>query len=95
MEEISIKVNIADRFYPLRINSSDEESVRLAAKLINDKLKIYQDNYSIKDKQDALCMVALEIATANQALSNKEKKEDTELKKLLEYITQSLEKATI
>ena len=34
MGEISIKINIADRVYPLKINVEEEEIVRRAAKLI-------------------------------------------------------------
>ncbi|KAB2918646.1 MAG: cell division protein ZapA [Bacteroidetes bacterium] len=63
MEEISIKVNICDRFYPLRIHAGFEESVRAAAKLANDKAKNYTENYSVKDKQDALAMASLDLAT--------------------------------
>ena len=62
-EEISIKVNICDRFYPLRIKTSEEESVRKAAKTINERAKYYIENFSVQDKQDALSMVALEYAS--------------------------------
>lgn len=62
-EEISIKINICDRFYPLRINASEEESVRRAANTINERAKYYIDNYSVQDKQDALAMVSLEFAS--------------------------------
>ena len=62
-EEISIKVNICDRFYPLRIKTSEEEGVRKAAKTINERAKYYIDNFSVQDKQDALSMVALEYAS--------------------------------
>jgi len=62
-EELSIKVNIGDRFYPLKINAGEEEIVRKAAKLINEKADFYQENFEVKDKQDALAMAALEYAT--------------------------------
>ena len=39
--EISIKVTIGDRQYPLKIDAAEEESVRKAAKLINEKSKFY------------------------------------------------------
>lgn len=69
-QEISIKVNICDRFYPLRIKSSEEEGVRKAAKTINDRAKFYIENFSVQDKQDALSMVALEFASEdNEAIS--------------------------
>jgi len=62
-QEISIKVNICDRFYPLRIALSEEEGVRRAVNVINDRVKYYTANFSIQDKQDALSMVALEFAS--------------------------------
>ena len=62
-KEISIKVTIGDRQYPLKIDADEEESVRKAAKLINEKSKFYQENFSVKDKQDSLAMAALEFAT--------------------------------
>lgn len=63
MGELSIKVNIANRIYPLKINREEEESVRLAAKSINDILKDYEENYAVRDKQDLLAMCALKFAT--------------------------------
>jgi|TARA_B110000967_G_scaffold147020_1_gene150506 cell division protein ZapA len=62
-QEISIKVNICDRFYPLRIKTSEEGGVREAAKTINERAKFYIDNFSVQDKQDALSMVALEFVS--------------------------------
>ena len=62
-QEISIKVNICDRFYPLRIKTSEEEGVRSAVNSINERAKYYHQNFSIQDKQDALSMVALEFAS--------------------------------
>ena len=63
MAELSIKVTIASRIYPLKINISEEENVRKAAKLINEKIKDYEDNYSVRDKQDLLAMCCLQFAS--------------------------------
>ena len=63
MNELSIKVNIADRTYPLTVKADEEEKVRMAAKLINDKLKTYGSVFAVKDKQDIISMCALELAT--------------------------------
>lgn len=64
MGEISIKINIADRIYPLKINADEEEIVRRAAKMINDRIKEFQENYAVKDKQDLLSMCVLHYATS-------------------------------
>ena len=63
MGEISIKINIADRIYPLRVDMAEEEVIRRAAKLINDRIKEFQENYAVKDKQDLLSMCVLHYAT--------------------------------
>ncbi|MFY0644627.1 MAG: cell division protein ZapA [Bacteroidia bacterium] len=77
-EEISIKINICDRFYPLRINASEEENVRRAAKIINERAKYYIENFSVQDKQDALSMVALEFASEMDAKTKSEDLGDVE-----------------
>ena len=37
MEELSIKIKIADREYPMKVDAEDEERIRLAGKKINEK----------------------------------------------------------
>ena len=84
-QEISIKVNICDRFYPLRNKTSEEEGVRSAVNSINDRAKYYNQNFSIQDKQDALSMVALEFASGQSkttAESNDFKTINAKLKRL-------------
>ena len=66
MGSLSIKLDIANRIYPLSIDRKDEAKVRKAAKMIEDSLKVYEENYSVRDKQDLLAMCALEYA--NQVL---------------------------
>jgi len=79
MGEISIKINIADRVYPLKVNMEEEEVVRRAAKLINDRIKELQDNYAVRDKQDLLSMCVLHYATATLQAEKKMVNEDTEV----------------
>ena len=68
MGELSIKLTIANRVYPLSIKRSDEENVRKATKLIESSIKEYEANYSVRDKQDLLAMCALQFA--NQVVSD-------------------------
>ena len=58
---MAIKVQIAERFYPLKIDRQDEEKIRKAAKLINDRLLQYKQKYTDKDPQDFLAMAALQF----------------------------------
>jgi len=58
---LAIKVQIAERFYPLKIDVRDEEKIRKAAKLINDRLLQYKQRYTDKDAQDFIAMAALQF----------------------------------
>ncbi len=58
---LSIKVQIAERFYPLKIKRQDEEKIRQAARLINDKVLQYKQRYTDKDTQDFVAMAALQF----------------------------------
>ena len=79
MGEISIKINIADRVYPLKVNMEEEEIIRRAAKLINDRIKEYQENYAVRDKQDLLSMCVLHYATSSLKAEKKVNVEDTDV----------------
>ncbi|MDP3437613.1 MAG: cell division protein ZapA [Bacteroidales bacterium] len=61
MEQQSIQINIADRSYPLRIPAADEEKIRAAAKIINEKTSLYRKRYANRDTQDALSMALLQF----------------------------------
>ena len=58
---LSIKVQIAERFYPLKIKRQDEEKIRQAGRLINDKVLQYKQRYTDKDTQDFVAMAALQF----------------------------------
>lgn len=90
MGELSTTVTIAGRTYPLTIKKEDEASLREAARLINERVKEYEDNYSVRDKQDLLAMCALQLATQNMKLEKRPPSEDpgiasklTEMEKLV------------
>jgi cell division protein ZapA (FtsZ GTPase activity inhibitor) len=62
-DKLSIKVNVADRYYPLKIDRKDEEKIRKAARMINEKVLQYRQKYADKDTQDFLAMAALQFVT--------------------------------
>jgi len=51
-DKLSIRVNVADRYYPLKVEREDEEKIRRAARLINEKVLQYKQRYTDKDVQD-------------------------------------------
>ena len=71
MGELSIKIKIADREYPMKVDANDEERVRSAGRLLNEKMKAYRDQFGIDDKQDLLAMVAFD-STVEKMLMEQE-----------------------
>lgn len=61
-DQLKIKLSVADRVYPLNINPSQEEGLRLAAKKIEEMIKKFEQSYAVRDKQDVLAMCALQFA---------------------------------
>ena len=69
---MSIKIRIADRDYPMRVEVADEERLRLAGRQLSERLREFREQYGIQDKQDLLAMVAL-ATMADQLRVSKEK----------------------
>ncbi len=61
--KLSIQINIADRYYPLKVERTDEEKIRRAAKMINNKIQQYKERFKDKDMQDFLAMTSLQFVT--------------------------------
>lgn len=59
-DKLSIRVNVADRYYPLKVERDNEERIRKAARMINEKVLQYKQRYSDKDVQDFLAMASLQ-----------------------------------
>ncbi|MGI6339898.1 MAG: cell division protein ZapA [Bacteroidales bacterium] len=59
-DKLSIRVNVADRYYPLKVEPENEEKIRKAARMINEKVLQYKQRYTDKDVQDFLAMASLQ-----------------------------------
>lgn len=60
MGNLSIRIKIGDREYPLKANALEEERLRRAGKIINEKIKTFRDKFGIDNMQDLLAMVAFD-----------------------------------
>lgn len=70
MSDLTIKVNIANRPYRLKIKSEEEEElIRKSAEHIESLINEYSSKYHYNDQQDLLAMIALQLA--NNSLSLK------------------------
>lgn len=104
MEEskLSIRVNIAERYYPLKVERNDEEQVRLATKLVNEKMLSFKQLYANKDVQDWLALASLFLAlkaveserNQNMAAATKGLQDlDSKLSEFLDYAAENSEYA--
>ncbi|MDX2415427.1 MAG: cell division protein ZapA [Bacteroidales bacterium] len=93
-DKLSIRINVADRYYPLKIDRSDEEDIRKAAKMINEKVLQYKQKYVDKDIQDFLAMASLQYVIRMLELEKQEESEDLSMsiKELLSDIDKVLKK---
>ena len=90
---LKIKVNIADRVYPLTIRRSEEESIRAAAKSIDATLKKYEEGYAVRDKQDLLAMCALQLASRLEKNQQEELVDGRWVSEALTQLENKIEKA--
>ena len=88
-DKLSIRINLADRYYPLKIEAKDEERIRRAAKLINDKILQYKQRYVDKDNQDFLAMAALQFVI--KYLEMEEKTDNQPIMEDLRELNEELE----
>jgi len=92
-DKLSIRVNVADRYYPLKVERENEEKIRKAARMINEKVVQYKQRYSDKDVQDFLAMASLQYVLK---LTEEEEKRSNEnlpdaIKELIDKIDAVLE----
>jgi cell division protein ZapA len=96
MGDLSIKIKIGDREYPMKVKPEEEERVRLAGRLLNDKLKNFREHFRIDDKQDLLSMIAFDaqagLLKSEQGKVELLKKIDAQIAELDDLLTRSLKK---
>jgi len=88
-DKFSIRVNVADRYYPLKVERENEEKIRKAARMINDKVLQYKQRYTDKDVQDFLAMAALQYVI--KLTEEEEKLENDYLPDALKELIQKID----
>ena len=87
---LKIKINIANRIYPMTINRDAEENIRKSVQKIEERLKFYEKNYAIKDRQDLLAMCLIEIATKLESVNDSATKDNNDVEIKLSSIESAL-----
>jgi len=90
-DKLSIRVNVADRYYPLKVEREEEERIRKAARMINEKVQQYKLRYADKDVQDFLAMAALQYVI--KLTEEEEKLEKDYLPETLRELIQKIDLA--
>jgi cell division protein ZapA len=90
MEVRRITINIAGRVYPLNVPAAEEETLRKVGKQIENMIKDFEQNFDVRDKQDALAMCALKLGTNAEVVSMNYEKNIHSTNERLAQINQSL-----
>ena len=76
MSNISINIKIANRQYPLKVKIWEEENIRRASKLVNERIRARREKMGVQDFQDLLAIIAFDYQVEKLA-SDKEQHERT------------------
>lgn len=89
-ELVAINILIGDRNYRIKIDPKDEETVRKAVKVIQDKIIEFKIQFAGKDMQDYIAMVLVWFATIRTDPSAVPSL-PTDLQSKLDYIENALD----
>jgi cell division protein ZapA len=90
MNDLAIKIRIADRDYPMRVAVADEERLRLAGRQLSEQLREFREKYGIQDKQDLLAMVAFTTMADSLKVSKEKDGTDADLTERLARLDELL-----
>jgi cell division protein ZapA len=76
--------------YPLNVPAAEEETLRKVGKQIENMIKDFEQNFDVRDKQDALAMCALKLGTNAEVVSLNYEKNINSTNERLVQINQSL-----
>ncbi|MXP06264.1 MULTISPECIES: cell division protein ZapA [unclassified Apibacter] len=74
-----VNIRVAGRNYPLVVQNEEEEILRIAAKKIEKYINTFEKNYNISEKQDALAMAALQLASELENILREKSQEQNEI----------------
>ena len=95
MDELSIKIKIGDREYPMKVKRAEEERVRTAGRLINEKLKSYREQFGLDDKQDLLAMTAFDCLVQKLAAEENNQSIDQSVVEKVTHLNQLVSQAIL
>ncbi len=91
MSEVKIKIKIADRQYSLRTQATEEETIKKAEHIVNEKINKKKHQLNIYETQSLLAMVAFDSVMENIKSSESESSIKGRVYKLRKSIESVLE----
>lgn len=95
MGELSIKIKILDREYPMKVKMEDEPRIRAAGKVLNERIRAYSQRFKIDDKQDLLAMAAFDSLIEKAKAEDQLQAEETEIHLMLDELEAKLDAAMV
>ncbi len=93
MGDLSLRLKIANKEYPLKVKSEQEENVREAAHWVNERIRTFRNKFSIEEKEDLLAMVAFDCAMSG--LKDKKGESNEEVLNKVRSLNQMVQEALI
>jgi cell division protein ZapA len=85
MGELSLKIKIHDREYPIKVTEQDVEMMRDIESTLNERISNFRKKFKVENKQDLLAMVAFDLLVE---LTKKDKSLDIQQDQVADKVTQ-------
>ena len=93
MNNLSIKIKIDNREYPIKVTPEEEARLRRAGKVINAEIEQFKSQFGIEDKQDILSMVLFKTYVERLELEEKLNKYTSDTDNQLDQLDNILSKS--
>lgn len=77
----------------MKVDAKDEENIRKAGKIINERLRSYRERFGIDDKQDLLAMVAFDSTVEKLKVEGETHQMDDTIEHRIEKLNQLISEA--
>ncbi len=88
MENLSIKLVIGNRSYPMKVPIEDEQKIRNIGKELNKKISEIKNQMNIEDLQDVLAMIAFKLSVEIEDNKNLRSETDNAYQKINNIINE-------
>lgn len=93
MNEVALKIKIANREYPLTVDAGEADQIKRAAAIVNENIQKLKGDYVVTDYVDLLAMTALELANRQMETGTHLGADNHLLKDKLNDLTQRISNA--